>query len=200
MTRSGADRTGPGGPVPEPVAGPLLLTGAHPVLPVLRSRCDVGVLAQVSPWLDRRLAATGPVSLEDELDELVVWLDLPDPLLQAARLAHLAATCLVDGPDELDAHALALELARAAGTVGPARQSTLAVLVLALGVVPVSAARMVWACLDRGDGPDALTGAVAALRAVVTDVHGCSPVPELSPGTLLRDLVEAGTGTGTAAT
>ena len=121
----------------------------------------------MSDWLDRRLAAAEPVGLEDELDELTVWLDVPDPLLHATRLAHLAATCLVEGPDEPDAHALAVRLARHAGTTGPARQATLAVLVLALGVVPPSAAGMVWACLERDDGPDPLTGAVAALRVVV---------------------------------
>jgi len=191
-------RTEPGSGL-EPVAVPLVLTGAHPVLPLLRDACDDGVVALVSAWLDRRLAAAEPVGLEDELDELAVWLDLPDPLLHAVRLAHLAATCLVDGPGELDAHALALELARSAGTVGPARQSTLAVLVLALGVVPVSAAGMVWACLDRDSGPDALTGTVAALRTVVAYVHGCFRLPELSPGTLLRDLAAAGTTAGTTA-
>lgn len=178
---------------PDAAAGPLLLTGSHPVLPLLRGGCPPQVVGAVSAWLDRRLAAAEPVGLEDELDELAVWLDVPDPLLHAARLAHLAATCLVDGPDEPDAHALALRLARHTATSGPARQATLAVLVLALGVVPPSAAGMVWACLERDGGPDPLTGAVAALRVVVAYVHGCFRVPELSPGTLLRDLAEAGT-------
>lgn len=175
----------------EPVAGPLLLTGAHPVLPLLRGGCDDAAVARVADWLDRRLTAQEPLGLEDELDELAVWLDLPDPLLLAARLAHLAATCLVDGPEEQDAHALALALARQTGTQGAARQATLAVLVLALGVVPLSAAGMVWACLERDGGPDPLTGAVAALRVAVTYVHGCFKMPELSPGRLLRDLAGA---------
>lgn len=179
-----------------PVAGPLLLGGAHPVLPLLRGRCDDAAVDRVAAWLDRRLAAVEPVGLEDELDELAVWLDLPDPLLHATRLAHLAATCLVDGPDELDAHALALELARQSGTRGAARQATLAVLVLALGVVPLSAAGMVWGCLERTAGPDALTGTVAALRVAVAYVHGCFRVPELSPGTLVRDLAGAGSSAG----
>ena len=174
-----------------PVAAPLLLSGAHAVLPLLRLPCDDAALARVPDWLDRRLAAAEPVGLEDELDELAVWLDLPDPLLAAARLAHLAATCLVDGPDEPDAHALAL--------AGPAHRHA--------GRGPAGRARRAGARPRRGPAvrrrhglglPRAHRGSRPADRrrgrapVAVAYVHGCFRVPELSPGCLLRDLAGAG--------
>lgn len=166
---------------------PLWLTGACPVLETLRQPCRPQDVALVAGWLDRQ--AGQPAGLLRDLDDLEVWLQVQDPVLTAARAAHLLATCLVPaGSGSHDPTAAQLAAHLGSAVPGPGREAARAVLLAALGGAEPALARDLWDALERSQGPAEVSGAVAALSAVAAYVHACFGEPELALGTLLTEL------------
>lgn len=174
---------------PADLAAPLMLPGAHPVPELLRRPVEPYAASAVAAWLDRCAARTGAAPLEDDADDLAVWLGLPEPLLTAGRLAHRLATCLVPADDAADLQALAVGLAAATATTGDDHRVAVTVLVVCLGAVATGTAAALWAHLERSAGPGEVTGAAAALRVLAAHVHAGFAMDELSAGALLAELL-----------